>query len=76
MVADQDAPRQLSRIHHVDGTYYCEMKEDKIPYIPNDNTNWTLDVRTSWAFANGKLLEDGDGGEHIECFCLSLLLVS
>jgi len=22
-VADQDAPRQLSRIHDVDGTYYC-----------------------------------------------------
>jgi len=22
MVADQDAPRQLSRIHDVDGTYY------------------------------------------------------
>jgi len=23
MVADQDAPQQLSRIHDVDGTYYC-----------------------------------------------------
>ena len=57
-----------------DNEWYNKMKEDKIPYIPN-NMNWTLDVRTSWAFANGKLSEDGDGGEHIECFCLSLLLV-
>jgi hypothetical protein len=59
-----------------DNEWYNETKEDKIPYVPNDNTNWTLDVRTSWAFANGKLSEDGDGGEHIERFCLSLLLVS
>lgn len=53
--------------------WYSRTKKDSLPYKVKD-VDWILDVRTSWAFANGKMTEDGDGGETAQRFYVSLLL--
>ena len=40
-----------------DNEWYNQAKRNNFPYTPKDGTNWTTDVRTSWAFANGKMGE-------------------
>ncbi|KAG2335554.1 hypothetical protein BDR05DRAFT_372562 [Suillus weaverae] len=53
--------------------WHSGTKKDDIPYKVED-MDWILDVRTSWVFANGKMTEDGSGGETIERLYVSLLL--
>jgi hypothetical protein len=57
--------------------WYNQTKQWNLPYTAKkDGTNWIMDVRTSYVYANGKMTEDGEGGSSIQRFNLSLLLVS
>ncbi|KAF8894183.1 hypothetical protein CPB84DRAFT_1848523 [Gymnopilus junonius] len=57
-----------------DNEWYSIRKQNSFSYEGHKNSNWDLQARTSWAYANAKMTEDGQGGETVQYFYLSLLL--
>ncbi|KAF8882626.1 hypothetical protein CPB84DRAFT_1750862 [Gymnopilus junonius] len=58
-----------------DNEWYSLRKQNNFPYISDTGSDWEMQVRTSWVYANAKVTETARGRETVEHFYLSLLLV-